>query len=58
MLTLQTFYPYGLNERVGDECMAEKDSWVVGKNFLTLHCLYKRPDYNYSKIKIDSYFFC
>ena len=26
MLILQKFYPYGLNERVGDECMAEKDS--------------------------------
>ena len=34
MLTLQTVYPYGLNDRVGDEYMAEKDSRVVGNKFL------------------------
>ena len=26
MLTLQTVYPYGLNDRVGDEYMVEKGS--------------------------------
>ena len=45
-LTLQTVYPYGLNDRVGDEYMKEKDSRLVGNKFLPLHCLYKRPVYN------------
>ena len=56
MLTLQTVYPYGLNDRVGDEYMAEKDSRVVGNKFLPLHRLYKRPEYNYSKNKLDNSF--
>ena len=56
MLTFQTFYPYVLNDRVGDEYMAQKKSRVVGNKFLPLLCLYKRPDYNYSKIKLDSSF--
>ena len=46
MVTLQTVYLDGLNERVGDEHMAEKESRVVGNRFLPLHRLYKRPDYN------------
>ena len=46
MHTLQTVCPYGLNYREGDEYIAEKDSRVVGNNFLTLHRLYKRPEYN------------
>ena len=56
MFTLQTVYPYGLNDRVGDEYMAEKDSRVVGNKFLPLHGLYKRPEYNYSKNKLDNSF--
>ena len=56
MLTLQTVIPYGLNDRVGDEYMAEKDTAVVGNKFLPLHRLYKHPEYNYSKIKLDSSF--
>ena len=46
MLTFQTVYPYGLNIRVGDEYMAERDSGVVGNKFLPLHRLYKRLVYN------------
>ena len=57
MLLLQTVYPYGLNDRVGDEYMAEKDSRVIGIKFLPLHRLYKRPEYNYSKNKLDNSFF-
>ena len=30
-------YPYGLNDRVGDEYMTEKDSRVVENNFY--HCI-------------------
>ena len=56
MLTLQTVYYYGLNDRVGDEYMAEKKSRVVGNKFLLFHCLYKRPGYHYSKIKLDDSF--
>ena len=56
MLTLQTVVPYGLNDRVGDEYTAEKDTAVVGNKFLPLHRLYKRTEYNYSKIKLDSSF--
>ena len=56
VLTLHTVYPYGLNDRVGDEYMTEKDSRVVGNKFLPLHHLYKRPEYNYSKIKLDNFF--
>ena len=56
MLTLQTVYPYGLNDRLGDEYMAEKDGRVVGNKFLPLHRLYKRPEYNYSKNKLDNSF--
>ena len=55
MLTLQTVYPYRLNDRVGDEYMTEKDR-AVGNKFLPLHHLYKRPEYNYSKIKLDNSF--
>ena len=54
MLTLQTGYLYGLNDRVGGKYMAKKR--VVGNKFLPLHRLYKRPDYNYSKIKLDNSF--
>ena len=36
MLTLQTVYPYGLNDRMGDEYLAEKGSRVVGNKFLQL----------------------
>ena len=56
MLTLQAVYPYGLNYRVGDEYMTEKDNRVVGNKFLPLHRLYKRLEYNYSKIKLDNSF--
>ena len=56
MLTLRTVYPYSLNDRVGDEYMTEKDSRVVGNKFLPLHHLCKRPEYNYSKIKLDNSF--
>ena len=56
MLTLQTFYPYGLNDRVGDKYIAEKESKIIGNKFLPLHGLYKRPIYNYSKIKLDNFF--
>ena len=56
MLTLQTVYPYGLNDRVGDENMAEKDSRVVGNKFLPLPRVYKDPEYSYSKNKLDNYF--
>ena len=54
MLTLQTVYPDGLNDRVGDECMAEKKSRIIGNRFLPLHHLCKCPDCNYSKIKLDN----
>ena len=56
MLTLQTVYPYSLNDGVGDEYTAEKDSRVVGNKFLPLDRLYKRPEYNESKNKIDNSF--
>ena len=56
MLTLQTVIPYGLGGRVGDECMAEKDSGVVGNGFLPLHCLYRRPEYDCSKNELDTSF--
>ena len=56
MLTFQTVYSYGLNDRVGDEYMAEKDSRVVGNKFLPLHRPYKGPEYNYSKNKLDNSF--
>ena len=56
MLTLQPVYPYGLNDRVGDEYMAEKDSRAVGSKFLPLHRLCKCPEYNYSKNKLDNSF--
>ena len=42
LITLQTVYPYGLNDKVGDEYKAGN--------------LYKRPKYNYSKIKLDNSF--
>ena len=57
MLTLQNVYPYGLNDRVGDEYITEKDSTVVGNKFLPLLSLYKRPEYNYSKTELDNSFF-
>ena len=36
--------------------MAEKKSKVVGNKLLPFHRLYRRPDYNYSKIKLDNSF--
>ena len=39
VLNLQAVYPYGLNDRVGDEYMAEQDNRVVGNKFLPLHHL-------------------
>ena len=56
MLTLQTVYPYGLNDRVGDECIAKKQSRVISYKLLPLHHLYKRPYCNYSKIKLNNSF--
>ena len=56
MLTLETVNPYGLSDRVGDEYMTEKYSRVAGNNFFSLYCLYKCPEYNYSKIKLDNFF--
>ena len=41
---------------LGDEYMIQKESRVVGNNFLPLDCLYKRPDYNYFKIKLENSF--
>ena len=55
-ITLQTFYPCGLNDRVGDKYIVEKESKIIGNKFLPLHGLYKRPIYNYSKIKLDNFF--
>ena len=46
MLTLQTVYSYGLNDRGGDKYMVKKENRVVGNKFLPLHRLCKRPDYN------------
>ena len=56
MFTIQAAYPYGLNDRVGDEHMAGKESRVVGNKFLPLYCPYKFSNYNYSKIKLDNPF--
>ena len=56
ILSLQTVYTHGLNDR-GDEYMTGKQRRVVGNKFLPLHCLYKCPDFNYSKIKLDNSFF-
>ena len=36
--------------------MAEKESRVAGNKLLPLHRLYRHPDYNYSKIKLDNSF--
>ena len=51
MLTLQTVCPYGLNDRLNDAYMAEKEIRVL-YNFK----VYKRPDYSNSKIKLDNSF--
>ena len=56
MLTIQTVYLCGLNDRVGDKYMVEKECRVVGKKFIPLYCLHKRPDYNYSKVKLVNSF--
>ena len=56
MLTLQSGYPYGLNNRVGEKYMAEKKSRVVSNKLLPLHRLYIRPDCNYFKIKLSNLF--
>ena len=36
--------------------MTGKGSKVAGNNFLALHYLYKYPDYNYPKIKLNNSF--
>ena len=41
---LQTVYSSGLNDRVGDEDMAEKGSRVVGNKLLPLYGLHKGPE--------------
>ena len=35
----------------------EKESRLFNKKFLPLHCLYKHPNYNNSKIKLDNSLF-
>ena len=54
MLTLQTVYPYGLNDRVGDKYIAEKDSRVVGSKFLPLHYNLKDAGY-FIRVSIKSF---
>ena len=39
MLKLQTVYPYGLNDRVGDKYMTQRESRVVDNMFLPFHRL-------------------
>ena len=39
MLTLQTVYSCGINDRADDECIAEKDNRVVGNMFCFYHCI-------------------
>ena len=56
MLTLQTVYPYGLNDRIGDEYMIEKDCRIIGNKFLPLKRLHDRPAYNVHKAKLDNSF--
>ena len=56
MLTLQTVYPFGLNDRIGDEYMTEKECRVVSKKFLPLNRVHKRPPYNGNRIKLDNSF--
>ena len=56
MLTLQTVFPYGLNDRVGDEYMTEKDSRVIGNKFLPLKRSHDRPPYNANKNKHENSF--
>ena len=36
MLKLQTVYPYGLNDRVGDKYMTQRESRVVDNMFYVL----------------------
>ena len=55
-LPIRLFILYGLNDRIGDECTAEKPSRVFGNKFLPMHRLCKSPEYNYSKIKLDNSF--
>ena len=58
MLTLQTVYLYGLNDRVDAEYMVERDSRVVNNKFLPLHHIYTNVQsiYNYSKFELDNSF--
>ena len=54
MLKLQTVYPYGLNDRVGDKYMTQRESRVVDNMFLPLHRLYKCLDCNYYNVKLSN----
>ena len=56
MLKLQTVYPFGLNDRIGDEYMTEKECKVVSKKFLPLHRAHNRPPYNVNRTKLDNSF--
>ena len=56
MLTLQKVYPFGLNDRISDEYMTEKECRVVSKKFFPLHRLHNRPPYNANKTKLDNSF--
>ena len=42
MLKLRTVFPYGLNDRVGDEYMTEKDNSVIATKFPTLKRAHNR----------------
>ena len=42
MLKLRTVFPYGLNDRVGDEYMTEKDSSLIASKFPTLKRIHNR----------------
>ena len=55
MLTLQSVYRYGPNEKIGDEYSEENESRVVGNKFLLLHDL-QTSRLNNSKLKLNNCF--
>ena len=49
MLTLRTVYPYGLNDRVGDEYMTNREPRIMGIKFPSLKRSINHPIRNHAK---------
>ena len=62
MLKLRTIFPYGLNDRVGDEYKSDESTYVVGRRFPPLKRQFHRVSRGINRKGSNSFsytdFFC